>query len=467
MKKISLLLLVVSVFVFFTACEDDSTTDPPVNTATVYEATELIRAFDDIDYTINQIRVQDLGEGTGTTTWTSDNVYILDGFVFVNEGQTLTIEAGTIIKGQSGQGENASALIVARGATIEANGTADDPIVFTSEADDLARANDGTLLEGTIFLDETPKGLWGGVIILGNASLNSVPGETAIEGLPTTEVRGLYGGTDDADNSGTFRYASIRYGGTDIGEGNEINGLTMGGVGSGTTIEYVEVFANKDDGFEWFGGTVGTKYLIAALCGDDAMDYDEGWRGENQWWFIYQDADGDNGGEHDGGTDPETAEPFAIPVITNATFVGGESTGSTARRALRFRDNAGGKYISSIFEYYEDGVEIECLGATEQDSYQQFQDGNLEFVDNVVANIVNDFFIITNDCGSEVYYFDQNNSAATTGLTDACVPTGNFTSNVDASQYGTTLTNTSYRGAFDPNSGSRWIDGWSLISTIK
>ena len=169
-----------------------------------------------------------------------------------------TIEAGTVIKGQPGQGENASALVVARGGKIFAEGTATNPIIFTSTADDVTDPND---------LPLDARGLWGGVIILGKASLNSSPGETPIEGIEVTETRGLYGGSDDADNSGVFRYVSIRYGGTDIGAGNEINGLTMGGVGSGTVIDHVEVANNADDGFEWFGGTVNASHLVVTTVG--------------------------------------------------------------------------------------------------------------------------------------------------------------------------------------------------------
>ncbi|MCH2662561.1 hypothetical protein MK163_19135, partial [bacterium] len=165
---------------------------------------------------------------SSNVVWTADNEYVLNGLVFVDEGATLTIQPGTVIKGMPGQGENASALVVARGGKIFASGTPDQPIVFTAQADDVSDAGD---------LPLAARGLWGGVIILGRATLNSEPGETPIEGIPTTEPRGLYGGSDDGDNSGVFRYVSIRHGGTDIGAGNEINGLTMGGVGSGTLIE--------------------------------------------------------------------------------------------------------------------------------------------------------------------------------------------------------------------------------------
>ncbi|MCB0260439.1 MAG: T9SS C-terminal target domain-containing protein, partial [Calditrichaeota bacterium] len=155
-------------------------------------------------------------------------------------------------------------------------------------------------------LDLNTRGLWGGVILLGKARINTTLGEGQIEGIPTTEPRGAYGGNDDNDNSGVVRYVSIRYGGTDIGANNEINGLTFGAVGRGTVVEYVEVFNNKDDGYEWFGGTVRTRYLVSAFNGDDCFDYDEGFRGYGQFWFAIMGEDiGNRAGEHDGGTDPE------------------------------------------------------------------------------------------------------------------------------------------------------------------
>jgi hypothetical protein len=167
------------------------------------------------------------GEGTGSVTWTADNIYVLRGFIFVNDGQTLTIEPGTVVKGQPGQGAGASALIVAKGGKLIAEGTASDPIIFTGLADDL---------EGSVPEDAT--GLWGGIIMLGKASTNNTiddpaegvtSGERAIEGIPETEERGVYGtaSPNDADNSGSLKYVSIRHGGSSIGADNEINGLTL------------------------------------------------------------------------------------------------------------------------------------------------------------------------------------------------------------------------------------------------
>ena len=468
MKKLNLLFLslIASTLVFFSSCGDDETQVNPINTVTSYEEASFTRDCDG-DGTAQDhlaVTVTDFGEGTGTTTWTKDKIYLINGFVFVNEGQTLTIEAGTIIKGKSGQGENASALIVARGATIIAEGTAAEPIIFTSEIDDLARDIMGNLSCPSGNLAPTTRGLWGGLAILGNASLNSIPGETAIEGLPTTDTRGLYGGDNDNHNAGILKYVSIRHGGTDISSNNEINGLTLAGVGAETTIEFIEVFANKDDGIEWFGGTVNTKNIVVAYCGDDAFDYDEGWRGMNQYWFVFQDAAADNGGEHDGGTDPETAMPYATPVIYNATF-----SGSGENRALRFRDNAGGEYHNSIFVNYAEGIEIENLDS-EQDSYKQFLDGNLAFTNNVLWNVpVEDIFIIKNGTEAEQadadsYFANNGNTTATNPALVNMVPTG-------AIGTGATPTNAffdqvNYKGAFDPAASEAWLANWTLLDEL-
>ncbi len=323
-----------------------------------------------------QVTDSDIQPGQ-TVTWTADNVYILNGFVFVDEGAKLYIEPGTVIKGQPGAAENASALIVARGGQIFAEGTRERPIIFTSVADDLSRTDD---------LPLDARGLWGGVIILGRAGLNSTPGETAIEGIPTTEPRGLYGGDNDADNSGVLRYVSVRYGGTDIGAGNEINGVTFGGVGSGTVVEYVEVVNNNDDGFEFFGGTVQAKYLVSAFNADDAFDYDEGFRGKGQFWFSLQAADkGNRGGEHDGGTSPEDGQPYATPVIANATYIGSGATSSNGKNdlVLKIRDNAGGFYYNSIFtDFWGRGVSVEDL-ASGEDSRARMEAGELVLANNI------------------------------------------------------------------------------------
>ncbi len=207
-------------------------------------------------------------------TWTVDNVYELAGRVTVLAGASLTIEPGTVIKGQPGTGANATALLVARGATINAAGTADAPIIFTSTQDEI---QPGQIASPNLTPDIN--GLWGGVIVLGNGFISASAAEVQIEGIPATDTNGLYGGTDDDENSGTLQYISIRHGGANIGAGNEINGLSLGGISANTVVENIEVVANQDDGIEWFGGSVNVTNALFWNVGDDAVDTDQGWNG--------------------------------------------------------------------------------------------------------------------------------------------------------------------------------------------
>ncbi|HNP96967.1 MAG TPA: hypothetical protein PKJ63_15110, partial [Cyclobacteriaceae bacterium] len=178
---------------------------------------------------------------------TNDRIWELAGRVIVPDGVTIDIQEGTIIKGREGSGSLASALIIARGGKIMAEGTATQPIIFTSILDDIEVGDKvGPNLDA-----EDDTGLWGGVIILGKATVGVATGEAQIEGVPADIEDAKYGGgatPNDADNSGVFKYVSIRHGGALLGANNEINGLTLGGVGSGTVIEYVEVVGNEDDG---------------------------------------------------------------------------------------------------------------------------------------------------------------------------------------------------------------------------
>jgi hypothetical protein len=450
MKKINFQLLAVlttAIVLGFTACDkndDDPQPEPQPD-----------------EYTI-----VDDGNGTGTTTWKSGKTYFLQGFVFVNEGQILSIEPGCVIKGKAGQGENASALIVSRGGKIIAEGNADNPIIFTAEADDL---------NGSVSI--TDRGLWGGLIILGKAKLNSAPGESQIEGIPTSEPRGRYGGNNDSDNSGVLKYVSIRHGGTDIGEGNEINGLTLGAVGSETIIDYVEVIANKDDGVEFFGGKPQLKHILVAYVGDDSFDYDEGYRGKGQFWCAIQDPnDGDRLGEHDGGTDPETGEPYAIPTIYNATYIGrGTDAG---KRVITFRDNAGGHYFNSIFTEQTKGIDIENLEEA-QDSYKQFTDGNLSLENNI-------FWAVSD--GTAEGLFKISGSGASPADSLAAVEAfaayfedaGNAVANPEVSKYNPVPSNAqtdnlapysdswfevvNYKGAFGSDN---WAAGWTRYFSGK
>jgi hypothetical protein len=216
---------------------------------------------------------------TTNTTWSAGTIYQLGGRITVTDGATLTIEPGTIIKGEAGSGANATALLVARGGKLNANGTATSPIIFTSVADELDYDDLAAGNFGSPNLSPTDNGLWGGVIILGKAPISASTDEVQIEGIPTSDSNGLYGGTAADDNSGVIRYVSIRHGGTNIGANNEINGLTLGGVGNQTIIENVEIVGNQDDGIEWFGGSVNVSNAVVWNCGDDGIDTDQAWSG--------------------------------------------------------------------------------------------------------------------------------------------------------------------------------------------
>ncbi len=225
------------------------------------------------------------GEIAGEVTWSPENVYVLKTRVTVLDGAVLTIEPGTVIKGEPGQGAAATSLLIARGGQIQAVGTATAPIIFTSADDDLSPDDIAAGNFGSPNLDPAETGLWGGLLILGRAPISAQNEndedvtEVQIEGIPSSDTNGLYGGTNEADNSGTLKYVSIRHGGSEIGAGNEINGLTLGAVGTGTTIDHLEIVGNQDDGIEWFGGDVDVSEVLIWNSNDDGLDTDQDWQG--------------------------------------------------------------------------------------------------------------------------------------------------------------------------------------------
>ncbi|WP_289043393.1 hypothetical protein [uncultured Olleya sp.] len=316
MKKV-LLLSIVSLSMALTSCIQDD--DTPI----VIEETTIIN--NNNSSTEDTSCIVKSGGIAIDETWTADNCYIIDRKVVVQEGVTLTIEPGTIIKGRAGQQSLSSALIIARGGKIMAEGTADQPIIFTAEADNIEiGATTGTNL------NETNVGLWGGIIILGRAT-SSLPGdvtEAQIEGIPASDTFGLYGPGDepavDDENSGVLKYVSIRHGGALLGEGNEINGLTLGGVGSGTTIDNIEVVANKDDGIEFFGGTVNASNLLVWAQGDDALDVDQAWSGTITNAVVVLGDDSDHALEIDG---PEGSINGSC-ILNDLTLIGNGDIGS-------------------------------------------------------------------------------------------------------------------------------------------
>ena len=258
------------------------------------------------------------GDITSDYTLTCNQVYLLEGPVRVAEGANLTIEKGTTIKAKyvdSADPANVDkfgVLVIEPGSKLIAVGTEDEPIVFTSSRPEgMRKAGD-----------------WGGIILLGNAptnhkDVNGQPAQGKIEGLVTTG--GLYGGVNPDDSSGTLKYTRVEYGGYTIAPGNEVNGLTFGGVGRGTTVDHVQVRHTADDCFEFFGGTVNARYLACQFPGDDGFDWDNGFTGKLQFLVLQQDpavADDTNGLEGDNDAVSSQNLPVSSPTIYNATLCG-------------------------------------------------------------------------------------------------------------------------------------------------
>jgi PKD repeat protein len=319
------------------------------------------------------------GEITTNTNWTNDNIYLLDGWVYVRAGATLTIEPGTVIKGDS---DTKGSLIIERGAMIIADGTPEQPIVFTSQKPAGQRSY----------------GDWGGLILCGRATVNTpenagagtAAGEAVIEG----GVGSIYGGgsnPNDDDNSGIVRYVRLEFGGIPFQPNSEINGLTCGGVGRGTIIDHVQVSYSGDDGFEWFGGTVNATNLISYNNWDDDFDTDFGFRGNVQFGLVVRDPNiadqsGSNGFESDNDGQGTGNTPITQPVFSNITVVGPLAFNSTInsnyKRALHLRRNTKTSVFNSVFAGYPTGLLID--GSS---THLNAQNNDLRFKNNVLCQM--------------------------------------------------------------------------------
>ena len=305
------------------------------------------------------------GRITASLTLTADKDYLLNGPVFIGDGTAetvLTIEAGTTIYGLKDPGAPGT-LIVDRGSKLEANGTKDAPIVFTSDQ-----------LEG-----QRDRGDWGGLIINGYAPINGCDeAPCSAEGEGST---GTYGGDDPADSSGTLRYVRVEYAGTLFSEDNELNGIAFQGVGSGTTVEYVQVHMNKDDGIEFFGGTVSAKYVVLTGIGDDSIDWTDGWTGNIQYGIVKQyEDDGDNGIEADNNKANNDFLPRSNPTLANLTFIGNSNTDI----GMLIREGTGVTIANSIVTGFGDA----CLVLDNEVTFENSCDESSSLVNlsNLVLN---------------------------------------------------------------------------------
>lgn len=256
------------------------------------------------------------GEITGTESWVSSNYYVLRGAVFIRDGATLNIAAGTRVIGESG---SVGTLIVSRGGRLNAIGTAEAPIVFTSDQP----------------IGTRNRGDWGGLIINGRAPVNLEGGEGAGEG-----DTGVYGGTNPNDNSGILRYVRVEFSGIEFSPDNELNGIAFQGVGRGTQVDFVQAHMSRDDAMEWFGGTVDGKHLVMSNAADDSLDWTFGWTGRLQYVAITQRGDdADNGIEADDNEFNNNALPRSNPQIYNITICGDpdRNEGGESPRAANLR----------------------------------------------------------------------------------------------------------------------------------
>jgi hypothetical protein len=273
-------------------------------------------------------------------------VYLLDGKVYVDSLVTLTIQPGTIIRGDA---STEGTLVVKRGGKLIAVGNKNEPIIFTSNLGVGSRA----------------AGDWGGIILLGKA-VNNKGLNVQIEGVDDPVY---FGGNDNADNSGTLKYIRIEFPGIALTPNNEINGLTMGSVGSGTTIDHIQVSYSGDDSYEWFGGKVNAKYLIALRAVDDDFDTDNGFTGKVQFGVVLRDpqvadVSGSNAFESDNDADGSGATPITHPIFSNISVFGPLATSSTPynssfKRAMHLRRNTMCSIHNSIFEGYPVGLFID------------------------------------------------------------------------------------------------------------
>jgi hypothetical protein len=420
----------------FAGCKKDDNEDPiPVPTGSTIEIS---------------------GDLSTNTTFNAINKYILKGFVYVKSGATLTIESGTLIRGDKA---SKGTLIIERGAKIMAVGTSDKPIVFTSNE---AKGN-------------RSYGDWGGIIICGNAPINLVGGEGTVEG----GTNALYGGTNSADNSGKLQYVRIEFCGIAFQPNQEINGLTLGGVGSGTVIDHIQVSYSGDDSYEFFGGSVNAKNIVAFRGWDDDFDTDNGYSGKIQFAVALRDKDiadqsGSNGFESDNDATGSTAAPYTKAIFSNISVFGPMDDGATVintqfKRGAHLRRNTQTCVYNSVIAGFPTGLYIDAT-STETNAAA----GDLQFRNNIIAGCttpvtasasfdIQSWFdtpgygnsILGNSSDILNAYPLNLDNPSLLPLTGSPVLSGADFSNINLQGFFTTV---SYRGAFGQ---TNWTSGWT------
>ena len=369
--NLSLIAILLAGTTLWSSCAKDSetSTDPivdPINPGNsnaaladpFFEKVAYKGAFGSVDWTTGWTNFSAKTTVYGTATETlsgtiaenrtldANKIYLLSGFVYIADGVTLTIPAGTIIRGDD---VSKGTLVVTRGAKLNAEGTASKPIVFTSNKDAGKRA----------------PGDWGGIIMLGKAP-NNIPGGTGLIEGGLTSPFGNHGGNNPTDNSGILKYVRVEFPGIAFQLNNEINGVTFGSVGSGTTVDYVQVAYSGDDSFEWFGGTVNAKHLVSTANIDDVFDFDLGYTGKLQFLVAQRDptladqAGQSNGIESDNSGSDYTVGPRTQPVISNMTIIGPGTTNVDAKHEYANLWRKGSKMVlaNSIFINFKWGLAI-------------------------------------------------------------------------------------------------------------
>jgi hypothetical protein len=302
----------------------------------------------------------DVGDDiTADTTWTYPNTYFLKKHVFVKGGATLTIEPGVIVKG-----DLMTSLVVTREGKIDATGTAERPIVFTSVKPAGQQAS----------------GDWGGIVLLGKAKINDTAGDLGIEGFPAGTADVLYGGSDDTHDCGTLRYVRVEFAGYVLEANKELNGISVGACGSQTELDFIQIHKGNDDGIEFFGGTASIKHLVADQGLDDGIDWDFGWTGKAQFVIVQLgNGDGEHGIEADNHPSNFDLMPRAKPTLYNVTIVGPSMPAGKTKVGMMFRRGTGVRLFNGII-FNVDGIPIDV----DNDASTMLANGTDLFVKNSI-----------------------------------------------------------------------------------